>query len=121
MDAGENAAAARHQVHTLHLYGLTEAVLHRCWNVFQRLSIKPSDGPSPKVDVKCRRLSIDTGGNLLPVDNVAQALAQALGHTVGLGLHCTGSDDAQGRIPRGRTVGVGVKRAAVRDALEAVM
>src|SRR4029453_9483343 len=121
MHAGEDAAAARHQVHTPHLYSLTEAVLYRCRNVFQRIGIAPGDGPRPKVNVEGRRLPVDTGGNLLPVDDVAQALAQALGHAVGLGLHRAGSDDAQGRIPRGRTVGVGVKRAAVRDALEAVM
>ena len=53
MDAREDAAAARHQVHTTHLYGLPEAVLYRCRNVFQCIGVVPSDGPSPKVDVEC--------------------------------------------------------------------
>src|SRR5262249_32772713 len=121
MHAREDAAAARHQVHTPHLYGLTEAVLDCGRNVFQRLSIEPGDGPRPKVDVEGRRLPVDTGGNFLPVDDVVQALAQALRHAVGLGLHRAGGDDAQGRIPCGRTVGIGVERATMRDALEAVM
>src|SRR5262249_18758478 len=56
----------------------------------------------------------------LPVDDLTQALAQALGHAIGLDLHLTRGHNAEGSIPRGRTVGVGVKRAAVRDALEAV-
>src|SRR4029450_3338265 len=49
MDAGEDAAAARHQVHPPHLYGLTEAVLDRCRHVFQRIGIARGAGPRPHI------------------------------------------------------------------------
>src|SRR5438128_9643838 len=84
MHAGEDTTAARHQVYTAHLQRLAEAVLDWSWNIFQSRGIHPSNRAGPKVDVKRRRCPIDTGGDFLPVDDLTQALAQTLGHPIGL-------------------------------------
>src|SRR5262245_45535613 len=96
MHAGEDATAARHQVDTAYLQGLAKAVLDWRRDVLQRRGIHPDNRAGAKVDVKRRRFTINTGSNFLSIDDLTQALAQALGHTIGLGLHLTRRHDAQG-------------------------
>src|SRR5437773_5062759 len=80
MHPGEDAAAARHQVHPTHLQRLTKAILDRSRDVFQGCGIHPFDRTGPKVDVKRRGLPIHAGGDFLLIDDLAQALTQALRH-----------------------------------------
>src|SRR2546428_10200243 len=95
MHPGEDATAARHQVHTTHLQRLTEAILDRSRDVFQGCGIHPFDRTGPEVDVKCGGLPVYTRGDFLLIDDLAQALTQTLRHAVGLGLHLPHSHNAQ--------------------------